>query len=303
MEQILCKDIVLDMCKFIENEKDIIHFLSTCKSLHGLKNQINYETQLPIEKINHLWYRDRFTYLVIKIGKQTNQQCTQNLWSGIKKLVLMNYSGSTDFLGYSNITHLYLEKRCKIGTVNLTLPPKLVHLTWNIQQHQKFPTENLPLTLKELSVANYSYQELRIPESVTSLVIDKNCSFLTSKLPENLTELFLRSDRYIILPKNLKTLYIDHSLLNFPEINNTLYKLIIGENFSTTALGILLCPINIEILVLHTVVYTLSSQFPKLTKIFVKKNIINYDVTMFPGNLIFYYFLKKEHPNCEIIPF
>lgn len=253
MEQIFCKDIVLLICDFVNNDKYIIYFLSTCKYFHKLKDKIKYRTRVPIEKINHLWYRDCFSDLVVKITKYKNKGCTEHLPRGTNKLVLMNHRGNLDCIANSNITHLYLELGCRISTKNLKLPSTLFHLTWNISKNQCFPS-NVPSSLKELVVSNYNYQSLVIPDSITSLVIDKKCSTIFITLPNTLEKLVMRRDIQIYhYPNSLRYLELDYDLYWTPiSIPCTLYQLTIGKNCGfVNFMNKISSPVNIEVLVLH----------------------------------------------------
>lgn len=170
MERIFCKNIVQHVCNFIEQRKDIIYFLSTCKYFHGLKNEINYGTFVNVQKIAHLPYRDRFINIII-----THIIDADKLSKNVKNLVLLNYRGDLDLSKYTSITYLVIGFGCKLRMKNLELPPNLYYLTLHMKYMQKFPWAKMPTTLKELVITDYKHKSLVIPKSVTSLVIGDNC--------------------------------------------------------------------------------------------------------------------------------
>lgn len=117
-------------------------------------------------------------------------------------------------------------------------------------------------------------------------------------------KLVLRSDVLIGFGhyNKLKYLEIDCIFRSFLHIPSTIYQLTIGKNSCSmnlpTAISFL---INIEILVLHTIVFLSKIQLPKLKKIFIDKNIMN---QTFASQLIkFYEYVKNIFIGVKISTF
>ena len=62
-------DIYCHLCTFLTNI-DKLNFLSSSTILHGLKSKVFFNDRIPVDKITHLWYLDRFTNIMAyKLGK------------------------------------------------------------------------------------------------------------------------------------------------------------------------------------------------------------------------------------------
>ena len=55
-------DIINDICRYLYDKDNI---LSVSPLLHSLKDKIFYYDQIPNEKIQYLWYIDRFVNIII----------------------------------------------------------------------------------------------------------------------------------------------------------------------------------------------------------------------------------------------
>lgn len=244
MEKFFYNDIVLLICKFIDNNKQKIQFLSSCKYLDKFKDKINYYSCIAIEKVYYLWYYDRFINLKITNNVSKIYSGLKYLPSDIKKLTISNYSGDLDCIKYSKtLTHLYINGNMT-STENLKFPPNLFHLSWNIEHNAEFPTKKMPSSLKELIISNYYSEELIVPESVTSLVINEKCTVTYIKLPKNLQKLVLKKHMIITdYPSSLKELTIANYGLTNLEVPESVTSLVINENCE---IGLIKYPKNLR---------------------------------------------------------
>src|SRR5579872_7564383 len=60
---IMISDCIISITKFL-NDKENLRFLSISKDLHLLKDKINYDDEINIDRIHQLWYYDRFTNIM-----------------------------------------------------------------------------------------------------------------------------------------------------------------------------------------------------------------------------------------------
>ena len=58
----LVYDNIIDILSYLINIEKIL-FLSLSKELHALKNKVYYDEFIDIDKIQHLWYYNRFTHI------------------------------------------------------------------------------------------------------------------------------------------------------------------------------------------------------------------------------------------------
>lgn len=298
MEQTLYSDIIFLLCKFIGGEKDVVKFLSCNKYLHGLKNKIKFLSTIPVRCVYNLWYYDSFTNLKLsdKIYTHADLKTTDNIFTGcithlprnIKKLIVTNYEGSLDFIENSGLVSLFFTDSCKITTPKF--PNTLQYLSWNINQIP-FYTENIPKNLKKMSISNYQNESLVLPSSISTLVINSNCSFDHIET-QGLKKLIINSDTKIFfeLPEKLDELRINryYYKFTFSKLPESLKYLVIGkykENLAFTHLNFAY-PVRIKTLVINRITFISSRSFPNIEKIFIKKNLTNVSVVPNIMNLL-----------------
>lgn len=127
-------DIILLLCSFIEKERDLIIFLSTCKCLLGFKKLFLYKKVVAIADINGLDYYDQFTKINLSRNAIIHHR---TLPQNLTTIVLDNYNGTLNFLErIHNITHLVIKGECQIvmSRSSFVLPSSLKYLKWKIVQ-------------------------------------------------------------------------------------------------------------------------------------------------------------------------
>lgn len=315
MEQTLCNDILFIICQFIDNEKNLIHFLSSCRYLNGFKNKIKINFLVPLEKIYNLPYYDNFTN--IRLSKLTNKfmKRIEHLPKNAKKLTVTDYMGSLHFIENSNLTHLYLLEKCSVGTKRLVFPTTLIHLSWHIEQVQHFPFFTLPKSLVELDISNYKHKYLKIPNSVTKLVLGDNNKYLYKNIILSADHININDTSsniiFIELPRNLYKLEIKCDNLHFLELPKNLHELVIdrhknlffyyGQYYSLTDYII-----NVKTLVLKKTVFLSPELFPNLIKILIDKTIT--DIYIYPfgpyaSQITYLDYIKSLNFKAQIVVF
>lgn len=304
MENILYNDIVLLVCKFIYNEKDIINFLSACKYLNDFKGKIIFNSYVLLEKVHHLWYYDNFT--TIKLTNLVHKRISHitHLPKNIQKLTITDYAGSLDFIENSILTHLYVLKNCNINTSKIKFPHTLQYLTWNIKQKHRFPAENIKYPLKELNIANYRNKSLVVPASVKTFILNDYCCLKYIEMPQNFHEIIINwfDVKQFVFPNNLHKLHINCISYFLPHLPNNLYQLTIGKNCDTDIDVYLSCnsPINIEVLILKSVADISCCTFTKLKKILIDEKLINASIyTSKTDNSVTGYLFRKFLPRTD----
>lgn len=282
MEQILCKDIILIICWYIDNDRDKINFLSVCKFLHRFKNELEYNKMVPIKVVGHLWYFNSFTNIIIpeKIRYITNQM---KLPPSLRKLTLSNFHGQLNFLKYLNITHLYITDNCRIDTYKLHLPDTLSHITWNINNEQQhFPAKSIPSSVTEICLGNYALDFIKLPhpEMISSLIIEKGYKFSLRKLITlpNLKKLVINSNDFIYgnkLPNTIEDLHLKGHcyFVAIDSLPNLIYFTFGGAGFLDLDLNLNLPP-KLKVITVESVT-NLPTYYPSgFEKIRIQKKLL-----------------------------
>lgn len=279
MEQILYKDIILIICRFIGDEKDITYFLSVCKYLYKFKNEIYYSRSVEPNDIIYTSYYDRFTNLVISERIHKLLKYNFKFPLNLRHLTITNYEGNLNFIRNTNITHLYLMENCKINTKKFILPPSLFHLTWKLERMQRFPFNSIPPTLKEICIGNYQYEFKKFPSTLVSIIIDKNNFFGVPPyfFPENLKKLVLIGYGVNIfdLPKSIEEIHLVgcelKTITNFPK---NLLHLVLDKTSGTGSLEMKL-PLNLKTITITGNIKKLPKEYPvSFEKIRIKKKLL-----------------------------
>lgn len=200
MDLTLCKDIILIICRYFDNDRDIVCLLSVNKNLNSYKNLVVYQSFVNSDKVIKLWYPNSFTNLKIfnKISYSIKINFSLPRLENIQKLTINKYRGKIDFIAKSRITHLYLLENCRICINTLVFPDTLVHLTWKLLCQQDIPFHKFNENLSEICLFNYKYGGIQIPGTIKSLTINDCCrNIICGSDLKNLEKLYV--DNYFYL--------------------------------------------------------------------------------------------------------
>ena len=157
--------IILDIIKYIchyASDKDKIQFLSVNQKMHLLKNFVNYWDMIRVEKIQKLWYFDRFINIIV------DKTCT--FPKNVKCLTFGWYFNQEikDCIPLS-VTHLTFGSNFN-QDIKDCIPLSVTHLTfgWNFNQDIK---DCIPSSVTHLIFGACFNKDIKdcIPSSVTHL--------------------------------------------------------------------------------------------------------------------------------------
>src|SRR5579872_94757 len=161
---LLIDDIVINIMSYLKT-KEKIEFLSLSSHLHSLKNKVDYDIEIKLNKIHKLWYYDRFINVIVN-----KHNYKYKLPKSITHLTFDN-SFDCDIMNYipNTITHLKFGHNFN-QSIKHCIPNSVVniHFGRNFNQNIK---GCIPESVTHLYFGTWFNQDIKdsIPNSVTFL--------------------------------------------------------------------------------------------------------------------------------------
>jgi hypothetical protein len=193
-------DIYIHICSFLD-DLSVLTFLSTNNHSNKLKNKVFYSGGVFINKINRLWYFDRFTNIITKKICRFPKNITyltfgHDFNQPLLDIIPSSVTASAIRLGIpSNITHLTFGKRFN-QSITGAIPASIIYLTFGYDFNQPIldaiPPNVTASTIRLGIPPNVTASAIRlgIPPNVTHLTFgDSFDQPILDALPSSITHL------------------------------------------------------------------------------------------------------------------
>ena len=205
---IQCVDLVLFLTDYLQDEKDKIRFLSTCKQLLSIMFKLVLRTPVDIEKVIELPYKQCFTNIIV-----SNKSELRKLWPDVNKLCISStYACDTIDEIPNTITELSIifntDTYYRNSSGHPKIPSTLTNLTELMMGHRY--DQVLPNTLTNLTSLDMGsgYNQV-LPNTFTNLTKLNMSEYYNKVLPStltNLTELMMGYNYNQVLPNTFTNL-------------------------------------------------------------------------------------------------
>lgn len=226
-------DCVKYITHFLDNDKDILNFISTNKDFYLLKNEILFCNYYPIFLNKNLSYKSRSTILTGNYQEELPEyidqieisKCFPVKMYNVKNIIInversmTQHKNKINLTFYDNLEKIYFKK-CdhEVTYINFENTSKLKFLGFNIS----LVKDNFKYLNKSIKLDNYT---IDFPQTNYGCENYKNINFLKSNLVnylDNIEKLYLNLD--------LVDIYIDE-INNFIRVFNNLKELVIDGKY------------------------------------------------------------------------
>jgi hypothetical protein len=224
-------EIIIEICRCMTYDRNIISFLSTCSFFYSMRTLIFYYKRVNLSKIMSLSYYNNFKRVsastddFIKLRgylKQNKISQKSLLPENLTNLEIKNFNGylQTWTRGLEGLTSLSLLKKCKITVKPGCIPSTVTHLTW--ETNQRLIPGVLPEGLKVLKLDYYFHSKIALPSTLKSFYVGRNFN-----LQLHFNEIYEG-----LLPEGLEVLSIDCRMsIRENALPSTLKKIYFGKNY------------------------------------------------------------------------